>query len=118
MSPSTYALIFTVVPFLSGIVAVLALRSWNRRGLWLVWAGFTMLLLVLGIVDWRRPPDEGTPLGVYIAFAILPTAAAAFVADRFSRTQMPLIVRMLIAGTAGWLAILVLVGVATMVLAR
>ncbi len=116
MSASTYALIFTVVPFLSGILAVLAQRAGGRRGLIITWVLASALLIAFGVVDWRRPPDEGTPLAVYLAFAVLPTAAAALTADWSSRTGMPIVVRMLIAGTAGWFSILVLVGVATLIL--
>jgi hypothetical protein len=116
VSASTYALIFTVVPFLSGIIAVLAHRAAGRRGLVITWALASALLLVLGIIDWQRPPDEGTPLAVYLAFAVVPTTTAAIVAERASRTGLPVLVRMLIAGTAGWLSILVLVGIATLVL--
>lgn len=113
MSSSTYALIFTLVPFLFGFVAVFALRAGGRRALAIAWGLGSGLLVVLGVMDWRRPPDEGTPLIAYLAFALIPTLAAAFAADRTARAQMPIVARLLVAGTAGWLAILVLVGVAT-----
>jgi hypothetical protein len=113
VSSSTYALIFTLVPFLFGFVAVFALRAGGRRALAIAWVLGSGLLVVLGFMDWRRPPDEGTPLIAYLAFALIPTLAAAFAADRTARAQMPIVARLLVAGTAGWLAILVLVGVAT-----
>jgi hypothetical protein len=115
MSSSTYALIFTVVPFAFGFVAVLAHRSGGRRALVLAWVAAAALLAVLGFLDWRQPPDEGTPLMAYLAFAVLPTAAAAWAADYTARAKMPIIARLLVAGTVGWLAILVLVGVAAVV---
>jgi hypothetical protein len=115
MSSSTYALIFTVVPFAFGFVAVLAHRSGGRRALVLAWVAAAALLAVLGFLDWRQPPDEGTPLMAYLAFAVLPTAAAAWAADSPARAKMPIIARLLVAGTVGWLAILVLVGVAAVV---
>jgi hypothetical protein len=116
VTASAYALIFTVVPFLFGFVAVLALRSGGRRGLVVAWTIASALLAVLGILDWQRPPDEGTPLLAYLAFALIPTAAAAWAADRTARGGMPIVARLLIAGTTGWLAILVLVGIATVVM--
>lgn len=115
MTPSTYALLFTVVPFLFGFVAVIALRAGGRRALAIAWLLGSGLLVMLGVMDWRRPPDEGTPLLAYLAFALIPTLTAAVVADRTARAQMPIVARLLIAGTAGWLAILVLVGVATVI---
>jgi hypothetical protein len=115
MSASTYALIFTVVPFLFGFAAVLALRAGGRRALVIAWLAASALLVVLGVMDWRQPPDEGTPLVAYLAFALIPTAAAAWAADRTARAQMPIVARLLIAGTVGWLAILVLVGIATVI---
>ncbi|HSJ63321.1 MAG TPA: hypothetical protein VK922_05355 [Gemmatimonadaceae bacterium] len=116
MSTSSYALIFTLVPFLFGFAAVFALRSGGRRALLVAWVLGSGLLAVLGVMDWRRPPDEGTPLLAYLAFALLPTAAAAWAADRTARAQMPIVARLLIAGTTGWLAILLLVGTATVVI--
>ncbi len=113
MSSSNYALLFTVVPFLFGFAAVLAHRAGGRRGLIISWMVATGLLIVLGVIDWRQPPDEGTPLVAYLGFAIIPTAAAAWVADRTA--TMPLIIRMLVCGTAGWLGILVLVGIVALV---
>jgi hypothetical protein len=115
MSASTYALLFTLVPFLFGFVAVFALRAGGRRALawaWVIGSGF---LVVLGVIDWRQPPDEGTPLIAYLAFALIPTSVAAFAADRTARSQMPIVARLLVAGTAGWFSILVLVGVATVI---
>ncbi len=112
MSSANYALLFTVIPFLFGIAAVLAHRAAGRRGLALAWVAATGLLIVLGVMDWRQPPDEGTPLIAYLGFAIIPTAAAAWVVDR--TVTMPLIIRMLVCGTAGWLGILVLVGIVTL----
>ena len=116
MSASTYALLFTVVPFLFGFAAVFALRNGGRRGLVIAWVIGSALLVTLGVLDWRQPPDEGTPLLLYILFALIPTAAAAWAADRTARSQMPIVARLLIAGTTGWLAILILVGVATVAL--
>jgi hypothetical protein len=116
MDSSTYALIFTIVPFGFGFAAVLALRAGGRKALVIAWAVASALLVVLGVIDWRQPPDEGTPLLAYLAFAILPTTAAAWAADRTARAQMPIIARLLVAGTVGWLAILVLVGIAAMVM--
>ena len=113
MSSSGYALLFTVVPFLFGFAAVLAHRAGGRRALIISWMVDTGLLIVLGVIDWRQPPDEGTPLIAYLGFAIIPTAAAAWAVDRTA--TMPLIIRMLVCGTAGWLGILVLVGVFALV---
>jgi hypothetical protein len=115
MSASTYALLFTLVPFLFGFVAVFALRAGGRRALALAWMIGSGLLVVLGAIDWRQPPDEGTPLIAYLAFALIPTSVAAFAADRTARSQMPIVARLLVAGTAGWFSILVLVGVATLI---
>ena len=115
MSASTYALLFTLVPFFFGFVAVFALRAGGRRGLALAWMIGSGLLVVLGVIDWRQPPDEGTPLIAYLAFALIPTSVAAFAADRTARSQMPIVARLLVAGTAGWFSILVLVGVATLI---
>ena len=115
MSASTYALLFTLVPFLFGFVAVFALRAGGRRALALAWVIGSGLLVVLGVIDWRQPPDEGTPLIAYLAFALIPTSVAAFAADRTARSQMPIVARLLVAGTAGWFSILVLVGVATLI---
>ncbi|HUF29173.1 MAG TPA: hypothetical protein VMM77_00820 [Gemmatimonadaceae bacterium] len=109
MSSSTYALLFSVVPFLFGIAAVLAHRAGGRRGLVIAWVSAAGLLIVLGVMDWRQPPDEGTPLVAYLGFALIPTAAAAWAVERTS--NLPVIVRMLVCGTAGWLGILALVGV-------
>jgi hypothetical protein len=113
MSSSSYALLFTVVPFLFGFAAVLAHRAGGRRGLIMSWVVATGLLIVLGVIDWRQPPDEGTPLVAYLGFAIIPTAAAAWAVERTE--NMPLILRMLVCGTAGWLGILVLVGIVALV---
>ena len=113
MSSSGYALLFTVVPFLFGFAAVLAHRAGGRRGLIISWMVATGLLIVLGVIDWRQPPDEGTPLVAYLAFAVIPTAAAAWAVDRTA--TMPLIIRMLVCGTAGWLGILVMVGIFALV---
>jgi hypothetical protein len=113
MSSSSYALLFTVVPFLFGFAAVLAHRASGRRGLIISWAVATGLLIVLGVIDWRQPPDEGTPLIAYFGFAIIPTAAAAWAVERTG--NMPVILRMLVCGTAGWLGILVLVGIFALV---
>jgi hypothetical protein len=115
MPASTYALLFTLVPFLFGFVAVFALRAGGRRALALAWMIGSGLLVVLGVIDWRQPPDEGTPLIAYLAFALIPTSVAAFAADRTARSQMPIVARLLVAGTAGWFSILVLVGVATLI---
>lgn len=115
MSSSTYALIFTLVPFLFGFAAVFALRAGGRRALVMAWVIGSGILVVLGVLDWRQPPDEGTPLLAYLAFALIPTMVAGFVADRTARAQMPIVARLLVAGTAGWLAILVLVGIATVI---
>jgi uncharacterized membrane protein len=115
MPASTYALLFTLVPFLFGFVAVFALRAGGRRALALAWMIGSGLLVVLGVIDWRQPPDEGTPLIAYLAFALIPTSVAAFAADRAARSQMPIVARLLVAGTAGWFSILVLVGVATLI---
>jgi hypothetical protein len=115
MPASTYALLFTLVPFLFGFVAVFALRAGGRRALALAWVIGSGLLVVLGVIDWRQPPDEGTPLIAYLAFALIPTSVAAFAADRTARSQMPIVARLLVAGTAGWFSILVLVGVATVI---
>lgn len=109
MSSSSYALLFTVVPFLFGFVAVLAHRAGGQRGLIISWMVATGLLIVLGVIDWRQPPDEGTPLIAYLGFAIIPTAAAAWAVKRTG--NMPVVIRMLVCGTAGWLGILVLVGI-------
>jgi hypothetical protein len=114
VSASAYALVFTVVPFAFGLAAVFALRAGGRRALVIAWVVCSGLLVVLGVVDWRQPPDEGTPLVAYLAFAVIPTLAAAFAADRTARGRMPIVARLLVAGTAGWFAILVLVGVATL----
>lgn len=113
MSSSSYALLFTVVPFLFGFAAVLAHRAGGRRALIISWMVATGLLIVLGIIDWRQPPDEGTPLVAYLAFAVIPTGVATWAVDRTA--TMPLIIRMLVCGTAGWLGILVLVGVFALV---
>lgn len=113
MSSSNYALLFTVIPFLFGIAAVLAHRAGGRRGLIIAWVAATGLLIVLGVMDWRQPPDEGTPLIAYLGFAIIPTAAAAWAVDR--TVTMPLIIRMLVCGTAGWLGILALVGIVALI---
>ena len=115
MSASTYALLFTLVPFLFGFVAVFALRAGGRRALAVAWVAGAGLLVILGVIDWRQPPDEGTPLIAYLAFALIPTLVAAVAADRTARAQMPIVARLLVAGTSGWLAILVLVGIATIV---
>lgn len=117
MSTSTYALIFTLVPFVFGIAAVYAEHAGGKRGLLIAWAAGAALLLVLGVMDWRRPPDEGTPLIAYVAFAIIPTAAAAWAAWRTARAGMPVLARLLIAGTVGWLGILALVSAAAMLVA-
>ena len=113
MSSSTYALLFTVVPFLFGFVAVLAHRAGGRRALIISWAVASGLLIALGVVDWRQPPDEGTPLIAYLGFAIIPTAVAAWAVER--TRNMPVILRMLVCGTVGWLGILVLVGILALV---
>lgn len=113
MSSSSYALLFTVVPFLYGFAAVLAHRAGGRRALIISWVMAAGLLIVLGIIDWRQPPDEGTPLIAYLGFAMIPTAAAAWAVERTG--NMPIVLRMLVCGTAGWLGILVLVGIFALV---
>lgn len=115
MSTATYALVFTVVPFVFGVTAVYAERAAGRRGLLVAWVIASALLLGLGILDWRRPPDEGTPLIAYVAFALIPTAAAAWAAERTARAGMPILARLLVAGTVGWLGILALVSVSAMI---
>ena len=104
MDPTPYALVFTLAPFAFGLAAVVAHRLGGVRALAATWVACAALFAVLGYRDWRSPPDEGTPLSAYLVFATLPTAVAAVVAARTAR-GVPLLWRIMLAGTAGWASI-------------
>ena len=103
MDPSSYALVFTAAPFAFGLAAVVAHRYGGVRALGGTWLACAALFAVLGYRDWGSPPDEGTPLGAYLLFATVPTAVAAVVAAR--TRGVPLLWRVMLAGTAGWASI-------------
>lgn len=104
MDPTSYALFFTLAPFAFGLAAVVAHRAGGVRALAPTWLACAALFAYLGYRDWRSPPDEGTPLAAYLAFATIPTAVAAVVAARTAR-GVPLVWRIMLAGTAGWVSI-------------
>ena len=105
MSAGQYALIFTVLPFLFGAAAVWAHRQGGARRLWAAWAIAALFYSVLGYIDWRAPPDEGTPLAFYLTVATVPTAAGAWVAAWSAANRIPLVMRILLAGSACWITI-------------
>ena len=104
MDSFSYALLFTVAPFAFGLAAVVAHRAGGARALAATWLACAALFAYLGYRDWRSPPDEGTPLSAYLLFATVPTAVAAVVAARTAR-GVPLLWRIMLAGTAGWASI-------------
>ncbi|MDQ3696721.1 MAG: hypothetical protein M3373_01660 [Gemmatimonadota bacterium] len=117
MSASQYAFIFTLVPFLFGIAAVFAHRAGGNRALWTTWLAAALLFSVLGYLDWRSPPDHGTPYAAYLSFATIPTAAASLVTARTAESKLPLIARVLLAGTVCWATIFPVLLVLTMLTA-
>jgi hypothetical protein len=106
MTAQLYGLIFTVVPLLYGIIAVLAMRRWGRAGVLSVWIVSAVMIGALGIWDWRTPPDEGTPLAFYACIAIIPTAAGAWVAAWSGRGRMHTVMQMVLSGIVTWISIL------------
>ena len=100
----SYALFFTIAPFAFGLAAVAAHRAGGTRALAATWLAGAALFAALGYRDWRSPPDEGTPLSAYLVFATVPTAVAAVVTARTAR-GVPLLWRVMLAGTAGWASI-------------
>jgi hypothetical protein len=104
MDPTAYALLFTLAPFAFGLAAVVAHRVGGTRALAATWLASAALFALLGYRDWRSPPDEGTPLSAYLLFATVPTAVGAVVAARTAR-GVPLVWRIMLAGTAGWVSI-------------
>lgn len=102
MSAGGYALLFTILPFLFGGAVVWAERIGGQRALWGTWALAAAMYAVLGWHDWRTPPDEGTPLAFYLVLATVPTAAGAWAAGWSARRGLPLVARVLIAGTVCW----------------
>jgi hypothetical protein len=105
MSAGSYALLFTILPFLYGGAVVWAERIGGVRTVRLTWALAAIMYAVLGYADWRTPPDEGTPLAFYIVLALVPTAAGAWVALWAARRQMPLPLRVIASGSATWLMV-------------
>ena len=104
MDSASYALFFTLAPFAFGIAAVVAHRVGGTRALAATWLACALLFAYLGYRDWRSPPDEGTPFSAYLVFATVPTAVGALVAARTAR-GVPLLWRIMLAGTAGWASI-------------
>ena len=104
MDSTAYALFFTLAPFAFGLAAVVAHRVGGTRALAATWLLCAALFAYLGYRDWRSPPDEGTPLSAYLVFATVPTAVAAAVAAR-TAGGVPLLWRVMLAGTAGWASI-------------
>ena len=102
MTAGQYGLVFTLFPFLFGAAAVWARRAGGTPALWVLWGAAALLFARLGYADWRTPPDNGTPLAAYLAFATIPTAVGAFVASRLDRRRLPLLLEVAITGTATW----------------
>ena len=105
MTAGQYGLAFTLFPFLFGAAAVWARRAGGVPALWSLWAAAALLFATLGYADWRTPPDNGTPLAAYLAFATVPTAVGALVASRLDRRRLPLLLDVAITGTATWITI-------------
>ena len=104
MDSTSYALFFTLGPFAFGLAAVVAHRMGGVHALTATWLLCAALFTALGYRDWRSPPDEGTPLSAYLVFATVPTAVAAVVAAR-TAGRVPLVWRVMLAGSAGWASI-------------
>src|SRR5919199_1062823 len=98
MDSSFYALVFTLAPFV-------AHRAGGVRALGAAWVAAAVFFTYLGVRDWASPPDEGTPLSAYLAFALVPTAVAAVVAARTASRGVPMLWRVVLAGSAGWVSI-------------
>ena len=72
-----YLLIFATAAAAFTGLAVLAQGRGGRRGIWLTWSAGSLVLLVLGILDWHQLPTKETPLITYILVAFVPTLASA-----------------------------------------
>lgn len=100
-----YAVAFGVVPFLFGLIGVLANRRGGRWWLWGAWVAVTAVLETLAIVYWRQLGESQMPVAALLLLGFVPTLAGVYAIRWAEKREMPFVVQVLVGGTASWLAI-------------
>lgn len=82
-------------------VAVWAHRTGGNRRLWLASLVTSLIVLGLGVVDWRGQSSVETPLHTYILLAVVPTAAIALLVRSTVAGRIHPVLRIVLGGVAG-----------------
>jgi len=104
MSSGEYIVVMIVVALGYSSAVTWVCRTGVSRRIWIVTAVGILVIASLGVADWRRQGSNiGTPLGEYLAEALIPTIAVSWLIARLRRQDVRPALQIL-AGSILWVA--------------